>query len=671
MDGEVKKKSLAKRMMLCIIPVTAVTIIAIVFFVVFNATNIVASVSNSALKQESEKDAAKISQQVMEAKDGMNSAVDAILSSGMTDNKQITKALKQTMNFSDLSTSGVYIGMEDGSWLDPSGWKPDKDYVITDRDWYKEGVSNDRFTLGEPYADTETGRIVVNMSRKVKLADGREGVAACDLKLDSIVKYVSKLKPMKSGGAMLLADDDILSYFHKEMNGKKIADANDEYLNKVKSIMDTHPSGVQSVKSYDGTTYECVFTAIDGSNWTLISSVDKDVVYSGLNRIVRLANIISIIGVIFISALLLVIIRKMISVPVRSLTDSIVKIAGGDFTKDEEEEDKTVVNDEIGQMSTAMDDFVGGMRETLTDIRNETRQLVSAAEKSENEAETMNTQAGQQSEAMEQISDTMNGMASAVTELAENATNLAEEVNSLADQGNATNDTVSSLLTKAEAGQKALSGVESEMGTLAQAMSNINDAVGKVGESASKITDIIDMIDSIAKQTNLLSLNASIEAARAGEAGKGFAVVASEIGKLAGDSSDAAAQIAAIIQEVTEKIQELAEQSSQNMVNIKSGTETVNNATATFGEIFTSLDETGNVVKSMIERVGKVNDIASSVAAIAEEQSASTEEVTATVDSVTATAQSVAESSKSVSDMAQGVNTSAGQIEEKIKRFRL
>lgn len=662
-----KTKKLANRVMVRIIPATVLTIILIVVLVIFCTRKIVGMTADESLTQESQKDAYYISQLIVEAESGMSSAIDTVVSSGITDNGQVSNALTPTMSLSDLSTSGVYIGMEDGSWLDPSGWKPDSDYVITDRDWYKLGIKSDTFVLGEPYVDAKTGGLVVTMSRKVTLADGRVGVAACDLKLDSIVSYVSKLKPMKNGGAMLLAGDDILSYFHDDLNGKKISEADDEYLTKVKSVMDSSPSGVRSIKSYNGTTYECVFTNVDGTDWTLISSVDKGTVYAEVNRVSALADIVSVAGILMISIILFMIIKKMVSEPVIALTSDIKKIAGGDFTVKVAEGGE----DEIGQMNGAMGRFVKGMHDTLTNMSSETGQLVKSAETSQSDSEVLNEQAERQSESMEQISEAMNGMAQAVTELAENATNLAEEVNSLSEQGIETDNTVTDLLEKAGNGQRALSGVETEMGTLSKAMADIDDAVDKVGKSAGKITDIVGMIDSIAKQTNLLSLNASIEAARAGEAGKGFAVVATEIGKLANDSSEAANQIADIISEVTEKIQILAEQSSENMINIKNGTETVNNATETFKEIFSSLDATGNTVKGMIERVGKVNDIASSVAAIAEEQSASTEEVTATVDSIVATAQKVAESSGSVSSSAQKVNDSAENIENMIERFTL
>ena len=78
-----------------------------------------------------------------------------------------------------------------------------------------------------------------------------------------------------------------------------------------------------------------------------------------------------------------------------------------------------------------------------------------------------------------------------------------------------------------------------------------------------QIGELTANIISITGQTNLLALNASIEAARAGEAGKGFAVVANEIGKLAANSAQAAAQIRTVSDNVTEAVEELAEEAEK------------------------------------------------------------------------------------------------------------
>ncbi|MBT5868614.1 MAG: hypothetical protein HOH38_07245 [Nitrospinaceae bacterium] len=88
---------------------------------------------------------------------------------------------------------------------------------------------------------------------------------------------------------------------------------------------------------------------------------------------------------------------------------------------------------------------------------------------------------------------------------------------------------------------------------LAEVMRTIDQAsqvIGALADNSEKIGGVANKIDAIARQTNLLALNATIEAARAGEAGKGFAVVANEVKELSRDTSNATADIHAVIEEV-------------------------------------------------------------------------------------------------------------------------
>ena len=97
----------------------------------------------------------------------------------------------------------------------------------------------------------------------------------------------------------------------------------------------------------------------------------------------------------------------------------------------------------------------------------------------------------------------------------------------------------------------------------------------------------------------------------------------------------------------------------------------VDTAGGTFEEIFKSLDATSNIVSEMISKVGAVDEIATSMAAISEEQSASTEEVSATATHLTSSAELVAENSKGVDASATAVSDSADKIEELISIFKL
>ncbi len=107
------------------------------------------------------------------------------------------------------------------------------------------------------------------------------------------------------------------------------------------------------------------------------------------------------------------------------------------------------------------------------------------------------------------------------------------------------------------------------------------------------------------------------------------------------------------------------------MSMIEESTEAVANAGGTFKEIFEDLDTTGATVKDMIDRVGKVDGIASSVAAISEEQSASTEEVTVSIDNLAESAAKVADESRGVDTSAETVSGSASTIKDFVNRFKL
>lgn len=661
------RTSVSGKLMRTIIPMVGIAIVLIIVIVITQSGSIITSLSNQALTEDAESEAMDISQEIQVFEGQCDAMLDIAIDAGITDPDELAAVLAKSATINEHATSGIYGTFDDETYFDASGWVPDADYVPTERSWYTEGQAHETFLPGEPYVDAETGSVVVSFSRKFTLKNGTKGVAAIDYFLDGIVERVSAMKPLGSGGAMLLSSNYVLSYFKADDNGQKIADVDDSYLQSIAKLAAGETSGVQEVKSYDGNTYDVALNKIEGTDWTLVSSVNKKSVLAKLNQFQILCYILMVVMIIVIGFVLWKLIDKLVTKPVRALTDNIVKITDGDFTVDI----PAGGDDEIGVMNNSMKKFVEEMHGTLGDIHSVTNDLSQEAENSKTASSSLNSQAKEQSDSMGQIKETMEGMAQAVQELAENATSLAQEVSDLMDQGNQTNDTVTALVNKAESGQEAMGKVESGMANVKGAMTEMNDVVTEVGDSAKQINEITTMIASIAEQTNLLSLNASIEAARAGEAGKGFAVVASEIGKLANDSSQSSTQIADILKQVTAKIEELSDKSTANMAMIEESTEAVANAGDTFKEIFEDLDTTGATVKDMIDRVGKVDGIASSVAAISEEQSASTEEVTVSIDNLAESAAKVADESHGVDTSAETVSGSASTIKDFVNRFKL
>ena len=662
------RKSVSSKLLLILIPMIALSIIFIVSVVMIQAKGVITGLAINNLDKESGYYAEEIGREITNLVEYFDACADAISAVSFPNDNAMASFLIPTMSKNQYIPNGMYMATNTGAWIDPSGWVPDPDYDATTRSWYLEGLEHSTFMPGEPYVDSDTGSTVVSFTRTVKMADARLGVASADYILDGIVEKISSITPVKTGGAMLLYNDMILSYFDPSFNGTKISEhSGARFLQQAYTYANSGSTDVTEIKSENGVVYYVTADSIPGTDWKLICSVSKDDVLSSLRRFQLISVVLMLVAVFNISVVMYLLVKKMVSKPVGNLTANITKITDGDFTVDIPEGG----DDEIGLMNNNMRAFVGHMRGTLGNIQNETSRLAEEAENSKDASGKLNVQATEQSTNMSQIRDAMNGMASAVSELANNATELATEVADLLEQGNEANRTVTGLVGKAQTGQRDMEVVQRGMEKISQSMGDMNDDVQAVGESAQKINSIIEIINSIADQTNLLSLNASIEAARAGEAGKGFAVVAQEIGQLATSSAESTTQIGKIINEITYQIKSLSDKSEANMAEITTSSEAVQTAGKTFEEIFSSLDETSATVQQMIDKIGNVDTIATSVAAISQEQSASTEEVTATTDNLAISAEQVATESRGVDDSATTVSSSAATIEEFVRDFKI
>ncbi|MFP4138185.1 MAG: methyl-accepting chemotaxis protein, partial [Halomonas sp.] len=165
----------------------------------------------------------------------------------------------------------------------------------------------------------------------------------------------------------------------------------------------------------------------------------------------------------------------------------------------------------------------------------------------------------------------------------------------------------------------------------------------ELNESAKKIAGIIDVIDSIAFQTNILALNASVEAARAGEQGRGFAVVASEVRKLAQRSADAAKEIQTLI--------------SLDGRIVKDSTQLV--------------DEVANSIEDIVIRVDRVSSLMDDVARGAQEQSSAVEQVNIAVNEMDQVTQQNAALVEQTANASASLEDQANDLSQAVSAFTL
>ena len=668
MSDKKRNKKLSVQLLCVLFPMIAAFIIILAVILFANASSFITDEGIERLKQESTAYAKDIGGTMRQMKGFFDSLGETLQIHDYADSNAIHEALQPGMTaFTDMIYD-VYIAFDDKEFVDGDDWVPPADYDPTTRDWYLLGQKNDSLVFGPPDIDVDTMEIVVNGVRKVTLKNGRSGVLSIDIFLTNISGKVSEFTPSETGVCILFADSNIVATSLPDYTGTDVKDhPDDKFLQEIYSSVKSKTTDVRTVKGNDGKDYLVSTDAVDGTDWMLVSYVKKNDVLKDLSKMSIYTIILVVIMLAVSTVIIILLIRKKITAPVAALTDTITDIAEGDFSVDI----KKGGSNEIGRMNNKMYEYVERMRSTLGEMKVLTERLSEEAEASRTAAGNMSVQADAQSTSMEQINEAMTRTAESVTELANLATDLAIAMQDMIDQGQSTRKIMDDLLAKAKKGQEDMTKVQSNMGTISASMTEMSSVVQSVDSAAQQINSIVGMINSISSQTNLLSLNASIEAARAGEAGRGFAVVATEIGTLASDSAKATTEISRIIADITTQIGILSERSEVSVKDIANSSEAVSVTGGTFSEIFEALDGASSTVNSMVDKMGNVNDIASSVAAIAEEQSASTDEVTATVEVAATSARSVASDSRSVDHAAETVAESSSKIGKFVNSFKL
>lgn len=644
------------------------TILPLTIFIVLVLTGISYFISKSIISSYSEN---LLSSSIENQSNEIEAWLNENLSSFQVAKKTIEQtkpddaALKQILNgycgFNDNYPDGLYIADENGTLITADD-SSKKDSDPASSEWYKDGLTRVNMEFTDAYTN-EDGDAVISASGILNDGSDTLKVISADLSLDRISIIVNSFIEMDDAQAFLVnpKDGSILAHRDSSMISTRLSDSGDAFLKDVGAKV---ADGDYSLTKIDGNM--TAFSEISGTDWILVSYIPTSIIYKDVNKVRTDMILVGLISVLILAVLIERVIHFTIR-PIKELTSIITSMTDGDFTV----EVKTKSNDEIGRMGRGVEKFVSTMRGMIASIYSVSDKLHSQADNSNTVSDQMLDASTTQSQSMRELNSTVEQLSLSVNDIAQNATTLAMVVADTRKNSEEVDDKMKETVTISRQGKSDMQRVGAAMTDINDSVLHLQEAIDKVGKASSEITNITNVIAGIADQTNLLSLNASIEAARAGEAGKGFAVVAGEIGQLAQTSADSVRDIENLIHEINDLVKDAVSQADDSAGNINESSRLVEDALKTFDAIFNNIDAVSGLVQQVIEKVEKVDDVASNVAAISEEQAASSEEILATSDTMVEQANHITDNSKTVANDARELTESAQELADQVSMFKI
>ena len=402
---------------------------------------------------------------------------------------------------------------------------------------------------------------------------------------------------------------------------------------------------------YKGKSKYAAYYIGNGGHYIAVLTADESDVLSGISQI-RTATIIICLVCIVIFVFLAIVIERLISVPLVTLAKSLNELSTGDVTAECKatshiRETKSILasfntlREALGKSMKTVKDAAGVLNESIVSVDGKTGNNVDSISQ-------INT-------AINEVAQTSQSVADNAQILAEKASNLGENIEVLNNNVANLHEASQTIKTANVEATECMRSVYSSANESVEAMEEIKGKIDETNSAIGEISSALQAIESIAAQTNLLSLNASIEAARAGEAGKGFAVVADEIRSLADSSAESAKEIKQII---------------ENVVVLSSGTvdisnrvyDVINKEKTDIEEAQDKFNILSDSVEASIEEIDTIRQMAGTLDKIKEEMANATTDLGAISEELGASAEEVAASCQTVTDACTDTQNSTAEM---------
>ncbi|MFK5913473.1 MAG: PAS domain-containing methyl-accepting chemotaxis protein [Woeseiaceae bacterium] len=297
--------------------------------------------------------------------------------------------------------------------------------------------------------------------------------------------------------------------------------------------------------------------------------------------------------------------------------------------------------DDVSQIRLSIRMMKSKLRAVVKRIMRAAEELSEQAQNGVDVASASNASINAQKQELEMVATAVNEMTAAVQEVTQSTGNAAQATQEASDM--------------ARKGALTITDAIGIIDSLDSNVSTASSSISQLKEDSENIGGVLDVIRSIAEQTNLLALNAAIEAARAGEQGRGFAVVADEVRALASRSHDATKEI----QEMIEKLQQGVAIAVSNMDEVSKRAE----------EGVVQVEESAEALAEMSGSVAVINDMNTHIAAATEEQSAVAGEVSQNIEHINQLSSSTAQSAQQMQQTSESLTELALELRSMVEQL--